>query len=28
VVQMFIPIAEQETADVFAAAGTSPSAAL
>lgn len=28
VVQAFIPIAEQETADVFAAAGTSPSAAL
>jgi HD-GYP domain-containing protein (c-di-GMP phosphodiesterase class II) len=28
VVQTFIPIAEQETADVFAAAGTSPSAAL
>jgi HD-GYP domain-containing protein (c-di-GMP phosphodiesterase class II) len=28
VVQAFIPIAEQDTADVFAAAGTSPSAAL
>lgn len=28
VVQAFIPIAEQETADVFAAAGTSTSAAL
>ena len=28
VVQAFIPIAEQEVADVFAAAGTSPSAAL
>ena len=27
VVQAFIPIAEQETADVFAAAGTSPEAA-